>query len=260
MGLVVGAGDDDQREVLDVVLELGVHSGKSDTAQHLAELVELGRLQRDGVTRFNLHGLSIVPDRPEAQPVVGLPFTGSVGAPGTHLRPASGTAVGHVPVRRVRSSGGRRRRTRRTSTACMTSPPSPMWARISNTMAASSPATITCSGRSSMRSASSRARPRTSPGRSVPTWVRRADGVLEDTLGSPQREEAALVVTGVRVDIRIDGGADLVRTGHEDLVGGRTGASSLPASQASIPRAMSQPSQYGTPVGRGGVLPPVAKG
>jgi len=47
--LVVGGGAGDKGEPLDVVVEGVVLEGQLDRNEKLAELVELGRLQREGI-------------------------------------------------------------------------------------------------------------------------------------------------------------------------------------------------------------------
>ena len=47
--LVVDGGDRDEGELLDVAIELVVPQWEPDRVEELAELVELSRLQRDGI-------------------------------------------------------------------------------------------------------------------------------------------------------------------------------------------------------------------
>ena len=52
---IVGRGDRDERELLDVPVELLVLQRQADAGDQLTELIELGRLERDGITRLDVH-------------------------------------------------------------------------------------------------------------------------------------------------------------------------------------------------------------
>ena len=135
-----------------------------------------------------------------------------------------------------------------------------MWAWISNTMAASSPVTITATGDQLDAVGELAGAVPEGPEGLDPLVRRGADRVLEDAVGRPEGEECGLVVPGVRVDVGVDGRADLLRGGHGRPRRGRTGALILLGGQRSNPRAMSRPGQYGDVVGGAGLAPVVAKG
>ena len=61
--------DGHQRELLDVPVELLVLQRQADAGDQLTELIELGRLQRDGITRLDVHRVTILADGAPRGPV-----------------------------------------------------------------------------------------------------------------------------------------------------------------------------------------------
>ena len=69
MDLSLDLGDGHQRELLDVTVELLVVQRQTNPGDQLTELVELGRLERDGITRLNVHRVPILADGAPRGPV-----------------------------------------------------------------------------------------------------------------------------------------------------------------------------------------------
>ncbi|MDZ4826598.1 MAG: hypothetical protein SGJ13_09065 [Actinomycetota bacterium] len=60
MKLTVELRVDGEWELFDLMIELFVADRKAGSKQQLTELIELGGLQRDGITGLNVHRQSIV--------------------------------------------------------------------------------------------------------------------------------------------------------------------------------------------------------
>ena len=92
-------GHDDQRKVLDVRFELMVHAGETDRSEELAELIELGRLQRDGITGFDLHRPVILADGRGFGPVDFRTRRRAPGPDRATVAPETGASGAGPPIR-----------------------------------------------------------------------------------------------------------------------------------------------------------------
>ena len=72
MHLVVDDNRGDEGELLDVTVQLLVLEHQSDVGHELAELIELGWLQRDGITRLDVHLRTILADGHARTPITAL--------------------------------------------------------------------------------------------------------------------------------------------------------------------------------------------
>ena len=69
MDLSVDLGDRDEGELLDVTVELLVLQRQAHAGDQLTELIELGRLERDGITRLDVHRVPILVDGTPRRPL-----------------------------------------------------------------------------------------------------------------------------------------------------------------------------------------------